>query len=780
MVHEKGGTGMDIKIAIKELAYFVCQSGNLTTEFFTNKDYEEGIKLHKYLQKKYNEDSQSEVYIKKSLTYHEKNVTLQGFIDGVLKIDGEIILEEIKSTLFDLEELQIRPEHLAQLKLYGYLYGLEHNINPIHLRLTYITIDDYKTKELDYIISLDELEEFFFSILEQYMEWVELNEEALIRKEQTISTMKFPFPFMRPGQRDMMKACFQAMKQEEILYTIAPTGIGKTMATLFSTLKTLEKNDKLFYLTAKGSGKNAPLSAIRLLASQGLRVKTINIVAKKKICNAKLKNCNPEECPYAIGFFDRERQALQDIFTNYDIYDEETISIVSNKHRICAFEFSLDLSYYCDIVIADYNYVFDPRAHLVRYFEDTTYHPKVLVDEAHNLISRSKDMYSSSITEADIRAIRKILNGFKPSIRSECNKMLEKMDSFKEYLVDKTIYIESILDSEIIVLLKNILTKCDNLFLDNKKLPHKDEALDVYFKILDFVQISTYFGPTHRLLARLEQDSLTLSMMCLDASSFLLETIHSAVKGIVFFSATLSPFQYHADLLTQGEGKFLELASPFDPSHLDIIIHNRISTKYKDRADSIDTIIETIDTLTKAKSGNYIIFFPSYQYMHMVIEAIENPEYEILIQKNDFSDQERNEMIDQFKETENCKVGFFVMGGVFAEGIDYIGDWLTGVIIVGVGLPMYCEENNLLKDYFEEAYQNGFDYAYTYPGFTKVVQAVGRVIRSEEDRGVVILLDERFTYSKYQELMPRHWLNKKVITNVYYLKKELERFFKEK
>lgn len=771
---------MDVKIAIKELAFFVCQSGNLTNEFFSNRDLDTGSKAHRYLQSKYNDKSQKEVYIKKEISYQQQSILLHGFIDGVLNIHDEIILEEIKSTIQDLEVLddQERKEYLAQLKIYGYLYALEHEMEVIHLRLTFISTVDYETKCFDYKMTCDDLEAFVFDCLEKYMVWYNLLKEAKEVKEETIQSIRFPYETMRPGQKDMMKACFLTMKQKEILYCIAPTGIGKTMATIFSTLKTLGKNDKLFYLTAKGSGKNAPLQAIELLASKGLRIKTINIIAKKKICNAKFKNCKPEECPFAIGFFDRVREATLELFKSGDIYDEEQISKVANKHRICAFEFSLEMSYYCDIVIADYNYVFDPRAHLVRYFEDDTYHPKVLVDEAHNLISRSKDMYSSEISDEDIRKLRRLLTGLKPSIRSNCNKAIERIAGYKEQLAEKALYMDPINDQDLVVLLKNVLNKCDEIFLENKKIPHKDEALDIYFKILDYVQIADFYGPTHRFMVQLNQDICTVKEVCLDASSYLLDTIHQAIKGIVFFSATLTPFQYYADLLTQGEGKFLELPSPFDPKNLDIIINNKVCTKFKQRQQSIDYILEAIETLTSVKSGNYIVFFPSYQYMKMVVDVLGEVDYEVLVQKSDASEEERQEMIEQFKNTDHCKVGFFVLGGVFAEGIDYIGDWLNGVIIVGVGLPMVCDENNILKDYFEVLYQNGFEYAYTYPGFTKVVQAAGRVIRSEKDRGVVILIDERFTYSVYQEIMPKHWVNKKVITDGHVLKKELERFLK--
>lgn len=767
------------KIAVKELAYFVCQSGSLTNEFFSNSDMQKGQRVHDYLQSKYNDESLSEVYIKRELSYLGDSYLLHGFIDGVLNIDDELIIEEIKSTTKELDEITIdyHQEHLAQLKIYGYLYALEYNIDNIHLRLTYASVVDYEIKSFDLIVNINELEDFTFNVLEEYIRFLKLLDESEINKEKTIAEIKFPFNEHRKGQRDLMKAVFQAMQQNEILYAIAPTGIGKTMATMFSALKTLKKNDKLFYLTAKGSGKTAPVDAIKILANNGLKIKTIDITAKRKICNLGVKNCNPEECPFAIGFFDRLKDATTDIFSHYDIFDRDLILKISNAHSICAFEFSLYLSYFCDIVIADYNYVFDPKAHLVRYFEDDTYKPKVLVDEAHNLISRSKDMYSASINEEQIRNLRRYTTSLKPSARLDCNKVLEEINKYREYLSDKALYCELIPNSDLNVLTKRLASKIETILSENKGIKHKDEIIEAYHTLLDFNRVSEVFNVNHRHLAKLENDNVIIEYFCMDASSFLLETINKSIHGIVFFSATLYPIDYHCNLLTAGEGKYIELESPFPQENLDIIINNRISTKYKERINSIDTIIEAIEILTANKDGNFIVFFPSYQYMQMVLDCMELDNIELIVQKNNMSDDEREEIINKFKNTTNTKVGFFVMGGVFSEGIDYIGDALSGVIIVGVGLPMVCDENNILKDFFEIKYSQGFDYAYVYPGFTKVIQAVGRVIRSDSDRGIAILIDERFTYSKYLALMPPHWTNKKCITNIFDLKNEIKDFY---
>ena len=768
---------MSKTIAVKELAYFICQSGNLTTEFFSNRDLEAGKKAHEYHQSKYNEKSKKEFYVKSELSFKNKQYTLHGYIDGVLNINDELIIEEIKSTQLDLEEITLdyHKEHLAQLKIYGYLYAINNSLDNVHLRLTYLSVVDYAVKSFDIKLDTTNLEEFVFSIFEEYVNWLNLLEESVINKNNSIRDISFPFPEKREGQYNLMKATYRTLMDENILYAIAPTGTGKTMATLFGALKTLKDKDKLFYLTAKGSGKNAPMDAIKLLSENGLKIKTIDITAKRKICNCNKKNCNPDECPFAIGYFSRLKAATFEIFKNKDIFTKDLILEIANKHTICAFEFSLYLSYFCDIIVADYNYVFDPKAHLIRYFDDDSYYPKVLVDEAHNLISRSKEMYSATITEDEIRLLRRKLSSYKPSARNLCNKAIQIFEEYHEKLALNALYVSSEEDHELNKILRAIKDRIDEIFNTNQKIKNKDEILDIYFKIMDFLRVSDYYGETHRLISKLINDSVSISYNCLDASSFLLKTINESIYGITFFPATLYPIDYYMDLLTMGNGKFLELKSPFDPNNLQLFINKNISTKYTDREESVDSIIETIEALA-SKGGNYIIFFPSYQYLKLVYEKIENPDFECIIQTNDLTDADKENIIEKFKTTTNTKFGFFVMGGVFSEGIDFVGDALNGVIIVGVGLPLVCDENNILKEYFEEKYpQKGFLYAYTYPGFSKVIQAVGRVIRDKDDKGIAVLMDNRFVHTRYQELMPPHWKNIKVITNNYSLKKNIKK-----
>lgn len=775
---------MSKTIGVKEIAYFVCASGDLTIEFQANYQNLEGHEAHLFLQNKYTDPSQKEVYVKKTITILNEEITINGFIDGVLFENKETIIEEIKSTKLELDQvgLNYHNEYLAQLKLYGYLYGIEHNLINVHLRLTFISTITYETKSFDLILNIDELEEFFFKCCEEYLTFLHDVDKANENRIETIKTIKFPFEKMRKGQRDLMAACFQTMKNEDILFSIAPTGVGKTMATIFSSLKTLNnKEDKLFYLTAKGMGKKVAVSAINLLYTNGLKMKAIVLTAKSKICQVKQKNCNPKACPLAKGFFTRLKDAILDIFSYDGIYDYDTILEYADKHQICAFEYSLELSNFCDLIIADYNYTFDPKAHLIRYFDDSAYKPKILVDEAHNLVDRSKDMYSAVISTDILKKLRISLTGLKPSVRKDVNRAIEILEEYEAKLTDAFTYYQDELDTTLYSSLNTIARKCEQIFSDNEEFAEKDKALEAYFEIYDFLRICDLYDKVHKtLVTKTKNNNFIMTLRCFDASKFIYQTIKAACHGVVFFSATLFPIKYYMDLLTGGIGKYLKLESPFDPNNLDLIINDKISTKYQEREASIDDILNTLDILTSSEDGNYIIFFPSYQYMQMVVDRLDDISYKCFIQRQSMTENERDEIFKEFFETKQTKVGFFVMGGVFSEGLDYIGDLLKGVIIVGVGLPLICLENDLSKEYFDNLYNDGFDYAYTYPGFNKVVQAAGRVIRSENDYGVVLLLDYRYRYKIYQSLMPTSWNNKKYISNTSELKNELVQFWKNK
>ncbi len=769
-------------IAVKELAQFLYSSGDLTREFFSNKNDNDGKKAHSYLQNKYNDDSKKEYYIKHEFKYKDDDFVIHGFIDGVLNEDGEIILEEIKSTQTKLKtiDLDYHKEYLAQLMLYAYLYTNINMLDNINLRLTYIHVPDYETRSFNLEKTFSELETFFYDTIERYLEWLKLVDETNDNTLETLKNIKFPFEEKREGQFELMKATYYTLTHDDILYAIAPTGIGKTMATMFSALKTItKKNEKLFYLTAKSMGKSVVRESINLLLEKGLKLKAIILTSKATSCLACEKVCKPDKCKYAKGYFDRLRNAVEDIYKHENLLSEDKIKEYAIKYNICPFEFSLDLSEFCDLIVCDYNYVFDPKAHLIRYFEDDAYKVKILCDEAHNLVDRSREMYSAELAHTAVIELCERLMMYDKTLFQKKNSLNRILKEYDDIMSENLFYYSYYLDDALINILKQIENISFNILTDNQEFEERDEALINYFALKDLLDTCEYFNQNHMFMIKKIDKVYYIEIRCFDASEFVLDTIKTSKLGIVFFSATMYPINYYMDLLTKGNGKYLTLESPFDPKRLKLIVNDSISTKYKDRENTLIEIIDTIKTLVNSKRGNYIAFFPSYKYIELVYDKLKDLDTTIIVQNRLMNEIDRKNVLEMFKDTYNPHLGLFVLGGSFSEGVDFQGDLLNGVVIVGVALPMVCIENNLLQEFFEKKYDKGFDYAYTYPGFNRVIQAAGRVIRTFSDYGVVILIDKRYKYRTYTSLMPKSWSLRESITERLELKESLADFWSE-
>ncbi|HHX79635.1 MAG TPA: ATP-dependent DNA helicase, partial [Acholeplasmataceae bacterium] len=706
-----------------------------------------------------------------------------GRIDGVIRKGNKIIIEEIKSTTKDLKYLDEDsvPAHLAQAKLYAYFYFRNSKKRKINIRLTYIQVQNRKIKCINLVYSIAELEEFFRNTIGIFLYWLKVIYQHEEERNKSIVGLNFPFENYREGQRELMGACYRSLLNQEILYAIAPTGVGKTIATLFSALKTINQHyQKLFYLTAKNLGKKVVLDTVKLLMDHGLKAKAIEITAKDSICFLEERDCDSENCPYSKDYYSKLFPALQDIFQNADLYNKETITEFAEKHKICPFEYSLDISNHADIIICDYNYAFCPRTHLIRYFDDgSIYRPLLLVDEAHNLVSRSKDMYSGEVSKISVLTLNKLLKENKFNLNKTFTEVIK---SFENYEKDKKTgdYFVLNLDEEFIGQIVKLINLTENFLEESKKIKNKTEIIKILLDLTRFQKMSEIFDEDYVYTIEKTENNLKVAVNCLDASKFILKTIKEKTAGAVFFSATLYPFHYYQKMLTQDEGAFIKIDSPFPQGNLKLITYDSVSTRYRDRLASVEKIIEIIRILGQSKVGNYIVFFPSYQYLNLVYEELETEEgVEYIVQKQDFTQDEREEVINLFKDTAKTQIGLFVLGGMFSEGIDYIGDMLSGVIIVGTGLPMYGGYNNVVKSHFDEKFRAGFDFAYTYPGFAKVVQAVGRVIRNETDYGVAILIDDRFANRKYLHLYPKEWSHMKFIAAPEEIKKEIQKFWNQ-
>jgi len=450
------------------------------------------------------------------------------------------------------------------------------------------------------------------------------------------------------------------------------------------------------------------------------------------------------------------------------VYDQDLIMKYGEYHKICPHAFALDISNYADVIICDFNYVFDPRIKLIRYFEETTYKPKLLVDEAHNLIDRTRAMHSASLPYSRIKAMSHSLKGIKPSPLGKVHALLSEMDRLIDaYEVKKSgQFIDTFLSDPLLDKINSLASTLGELLETHKKHKKRRAIREAYFDVLEFSRISEYFSVAFRFTIEEDKDNkdITFNIVCLDASTPVSEIVKTYSKGTVFFSATLKPFEYFSNLITKGAGIPFEVPSPFDPDNLGLMVDISTSTRYHDRPGSITRILDTLYAMLESKVGNYIVFFPSYEYMHMVHEAFDASDYHVMVQTRGMSLKERKDFLTRFKEqSPTSKILFSVLGGSFSEGVDYVGDMLSGVLVVGVAFPALSTMNKLLRDYYSSIGLNGFDYAYTYPGMNKVIQAVGRVIRRDEDRGIAVLLDSRYNQEKYKALMPTHWRVKTIL-----------------
>lgn len=771
----------EIKISVRNLVESVLRSGDLDTRFMGASRALEGTKAHQKLQKGRGEGYTPEVSLKHSFQYKDFNFIIDGRADGILKESNEIIIEEIKSTTGALEfiEEDYNILHWAQAKCYGLIYSIQNNLEHVLIQLTYFQLDTEETKCFRRKFSKEELSEFIYDLLDKYTVWAKLTMDWQQQRDTSIKTLQFPFDKYRNKQRDLAVSVYRTVLEGKKLYVQAPTGIGKTISTLFPAVKALGegKTSKLFYLTAKTITRSVAEEAFFKMQGKGLKFKTITLTAKDKICFEKDSSCNPEQCQYAKGHFDRINDALLDILENETIITREIIENYARKYMICPFEFSLDVTLWTDCVICDYNYVFDPRVYLKRFFQDDGGDYTFLIDEAHNLVDRAREMFSTEINKRPILNLKKAMKLKEPRISKALNKLNSFMIEMRHLCEHDINYVMKDDPKDIYPLLRKFISESEEWLTKNEKGENYEELLELYFNAMAFIRISELYDERYVTYIENTRDDLKIKLFCLDPSFLLKEAVRRG-RSAVFFSATLSPMKYFKEILGGEEGDYsMRLPSPFSIENRSLIIANNISTKYKYRDNSYDKIVEYINAVIRQRRGNYIVFFPSYQYMKEVYNRFSEKynDVNLLMQSNSMSEEEREEFLSKFEEkNEDIMLAFGVLGGIFSEGIDLRGERLIGTIIVGVGLPQICFERDIIKDYFEAKNGSGYEYSYMYPGMNKVLQAAGRVIRSEEDMGVILLIDDRFTKPEYQVLFPREWISHVRVSSI----KELERNIK--
>ncbi|MGD8521849.1 MAG: helicase C-terminal domain-containing protein [Desulfobacterales bacterium] len=754
----------ELRIAARELVHHTMRSGDLAFEFLGPARPVEAIRAHQNIQNSRPDTYQAEVPISYHIETDQFLLTIGGRIDGVFTEPERVVIEEIKTTARSLEYVaqNEEPLHWGQLKTYAYMYASQFGLDQIDAQLTYYQIDHGEMREFKNSFAVVELEEFFKDLVERYLQWAVTMANWCRWRDDSILNLGFPFPAYRPGQRTMAVAVYRTIKNDGQLLIQAATGIGKTMAVVFPALKILgeTRSSKIFYLTARTTGRTVAEKALNELRHRGLKLKSLTLTAKDKICFNPQYACHPDECEYAKGHYDRVDDALKEIF-HQDAFTRDVILEAARTHRVCPFEFSLDLSLWADFIICDYNYAFDPRVFLRRFFQEENDDYTFLIDEAHNLVDRSREMFSAEIFKQPILAVRRLVKNNLPQIY----KSLGKINSWlvkarRECEATGQSIAQKDAPHDLFPLLRRFMHLTENWLSLNIKTSYREALLELFFAISGFLRVADQYDDSYTTCYEKIDKDLKIKLFCIDPSGHLnhaLKRCHAAI----FFSATMTPISYFKTILgCEDHADRLILPSPFPRENFGVFVSHRVSTLYRQRHQTKSEVTKAILTFVTQHHGNFLLYFPSYEYMLMVYDLFqaECSQIDTIIQTPGMSESERDAFLERFaQQNPETLVGFAVMGGIFGEGIDLVGNRLSGAAVVGVGLPAISLENELIRHYFEKFFNAGFEFAYLYPGINRVLQAAGRVIRTEEDRGVVLLIDQRYATARYRSLLPEHW-----------------------
>lgn len=773
-----------IRISVRNLVEFILRKGDIDNRISKTADKEAmqlGSKIHRKIQRQMGSSYHAEVSLKMMLHEEKYDLQVEGRADGIIVEEG-VTIDEIKGVFRDLEQIEEPIEvHLAQAKCYAYIYGKQENLENISVQMTYCHLETEQVKRFKESYLLSELEKWFNNLIGEYKKWAEFQIDWKKKRNKSIRRIEFPYEY-RKGQKELATSVYRTILRKKKLFIQAPTGVGKTMATIFPSVKAVgeELGEKIFYLTAKTITRTVVEQAFQLLKKQGLQYKVVTLTAKEKICFCEDKECNPEKCPYAKGHYDRVNQAVYEMITTTDDMSRENIEVYARKYEVCPFEMSLDVAVWVDAVVCDYNYVFDPNAHLRRFFADEVKGEYLfLIDEAHNLVERAREMYSTTIYKEEFLEAKRIIKYLDKKLVRKldiCNRqLLELKRECETYQVHQSVGHFSISMTNLLMEMERFMEECDRAEV-------KEELLEFYFHVRTFLNVYDVLDENYTIYTEMEEDGkFKLKLFCVNPALNLQNFLEKG-NSTVFFSATFLPTHYYKQLLsTEKDDYAIYVDSPFDIKNREILIGSDVSSKYTKRnVQMYERIASYIIKTLEVKKGNYIAFFPSYQFMENVYEVLErrlSGETVCLLQEKMMTEEKREEFLEEFaKEREGNLLGFCVMGGIFSEGIDLTEEKLVGAFIVGTGLPQICYEREILRQYFEKKNGKGFDYAYLYPGMNKVLQSAGRVIRTETDRGVILLLDERFLQRQCQEIFPREWAGIKKCT-LENISEQLEKFW---
>lgn len=777
-----------IKISVRNLVEFILRSGDIDNRYgraAQKEAMQEGSRIHRKIQRRMGADYQPEVPLKIELNREKYVLVLEGRADGVIVHDGQTTIDEIKGIYQDVN-LMDAPVlvHLAQAKCYAYIVAFQQGLAEISVQMTYCNLDTEEIKRFREHYTFEEISEWFLAVAAAYDKWAEFQYRARQERNLSIEGLEFPFPY-REGQKELAAGVYRTISRGRNLFIQAPTGTGKTITTVFPAVKAVGQGlaDKIFYLTARTITRTVAKEAFDLLRTQGYRGRVLTITAKEKLCLCEEMDCNPIHCPYAKGHYDRVNEAVFDLLVREQDITREILLAQAEQFQVCPFELCLDTSLWVDDIICDYNYVFDPNVYLKRFFAEGVKGDYLfLVDEAHNLVERGREMYSAVLYKEDFLKYKKIFKSYSKKCSASlerCNKHLLKMKRVCEgYRVLGGI-------EELIFALMQLGSAMEEFFQKEITIPEKKDVQEFYLNIRHFLNMYELVDENYVIYTEHEPDGrFKLKLYCVSPAVNLQSCIDKG-RSTIFFSATLLPIQYYKKLLSTCTDNYAVYAqSVFGKEQKLLAVARDVSSKYTRRTQQeFEKIASYIYEAAKAKSGNYMAFFPSYKMMEDVWQCFVQregvfAEMDCICQESGMSELQREEFLGNFSaHREKTLVGFCVMGGIFAEGIDLKHEALIGVIVVGTGLPQISNEREILKDFYDRQERAGFAYAFRYPGMNKVLQAAGRVIRTSEDRGIILLLDERFLQQEYLALFPREWENFQTVS-LPQVRKVMEEFWK--
>lgn len=792
---------MEVRISVRRLVEFILRAGDIDNRRRSGSDnaMAEGSRIHRMIQRRMGSEYTAEVSLSYRYETERYDIVVDGRADGI--IDGDLItIDEIKGTYRHLDKMNAPvSEHLAQAKCYAYIYADKHLLERIRVRMTYCNLDTEEIRYFYETYDFEELKVWFLNVMEEYKKWTDYEFEWKEKRQASIKELVFPFPY-REGQKELATYVYQTIVHKRKLFLEAPTGVGKTISTVFPSMKAMgeEKADRIFYLTAKTIAGTVAENTFSLLREKGLQFKSVVLTAKEKICFMEEMECNPEHCPYAKGHYDRINEAMYDLLLHETHFERAKIEEYARKHMVCPFEMSLDMSLFADGIICDYNYLFDPHVYLKRFFAEGKNEKYLfLIDEAHNLVDRGREMYSAHLVKEDFLTLKKQVKVYDKKLEKRleaCNHQLlimkKECENYHRYETIDALY----------TTIERLNGALEEYLENHEESPIRKEVLEFYFKISHFLLIYEKMGEEYLIYTSFDEaGNFYIRLYCVNPSVNLKECMDKG-EGSVLFSATLLPIQYYKKLLGgTGEDYEVYAKSTFLPEKRALLIGKDVTSKYTMRSTmQYRSIAEYIYKIVSGKKGNYMVFFPSHHFLKQVYQEYDflyggETGIECILQQEYMKEEDRvaflghflgndelvlEELIHMDIETEEIQtlLGFCVMGGIFSEGIDLKNDSLIGAIIVGTGIPQVCLERELIKDYFDEKEESGYEYAYLFPGMNKVLQAAGRVIRTHEDTGVIALLDERFLYSSYKSLFPREWSNYKVVDKSH-VEEEIENFW---